>query len=75
MLDSFNIQYVTDEKGNKTAVQIPFQEWVKLCKELATFLEGRKLKSKLKKALKDVQQIQSGKQEKVTLRDFLDKSQ
>ena len=72
MLGSLKIQYVMDENGNKTAVQIPFQEWVKLRKEFATFLEGKKLKSKLKSAFKEVQEMKNGQQSKVTLREFLD---
>ena len=28
-----HIQYLTDEKGGKTAVQIPFQEWLQLIEE------------------------------------------
>jgi len=74
MLKNIHIQYVTDEKGNKTAVLIPLEEWQKIRQELAAFIEYRSLKKKLKSAFKEVTEIQNGEKAKINLNDFLNES-
>ena len=33
---NLHIQYLTDDKGAKTAVQIPFREWTKFIEDYTT---------------------------------------
>lgn len=60
-----NIQYVTDQKGKKMAVQIPIKEWKR-------FLQYERLKKELTSAFKDVRKMQKGEMRKVTMQEFLD---
>ena len=43
------IQYLSDEQGKRTAVQIPIQDWNKLIEESKTFKNSEKDKSSQKK--------------------------
>lgn len=70
-MKDIHIQYVTDEKGNKTAVLIPFEEWKKIKKDLAEFFEYRSLKKRLKTAFKEVKEIRDDRKEKISLNEFL----
>ena len=42
-------QYLSDEQGKRTAVQIPIQDWNKLIEESKTFRNSEKDKSSQKK--------------------------
>lgn len=70
-MKDIHIQYVTNEKGEKTAVLIPLEEWKKIRKDLTEFFEYRSLKKKLKTAFKEVKEIQGDKKRKVSLNEFL----
>jgi len=43
------IQYLSDEQGKRTAVQIPIEDWNKLIEESKTFGNSEKDKSSQKK--------------------------
>ena len=42
-------QYLSDEQGKRTAVQIPIQDWNKFIEESKTFRNSKKDKSSQKK--------------------------
>ena len=71
-MEKMNVEFVIDESGNKKAVLIPFEEWEKFQNELIEFFEYKKLKESLKKAFKEVKQIQSGKLPRRTMQNLLD---
>lgn len=71
MIKNLSIQFVTDRKGNKKAVLIPFEEWQELQKELAELMEYRSLKASLKAAFQQVEEIKKGKSVRKSLKEFL----
>ena len=70
-MTTFHVQYVTNEHGLKTAVQIPLQEWQELLKEYAYFKQYATLKQGLTEAFQEIQEIESGKTSGKTLQEFL----
>ncbi|MCB0520611.1 MAG: hypothetical protein H6577_16250 [Lewinellaceae bacterium] len=66
-----NLQYLTDEHGNKTAVLISIKDWQNMRKDFQEFMEYRNLKKSLTAAFKDVKAMQAGKKGKTSLKDFL----
>jgi hypothetical protein len=52
-----HVRYVTDEKGKKTAVQIPLKQW----QELQKNMKKLELFNELKQAFKEMEQHKSGK--------------
>lgn len=71
MKSNINIQYLTDQDGNKTAVLIPIADWLDLSSNLSEFLEYQSMKSNLTGAFEEVEEMKKGNQEKVLLTDFL----
>jgi len=59
-----NLQYITDEKGQKSAVQLPLKEWERIQKDLD---ELQRLKNKkqffieLSEAIEELNLIREGK--------------
>lgn len=72
MISELNIKFVTDELGNKKAVQIPYEDWLEIEKELTSYFEYQKLKEELTNAFKEVKEIKEGKVKAVSLKEFLD---
>lgn len=71
MQKDFNIQYLTDDKGRKTAVQIPFKEWGALINELNRLKHLNSLKNDLKEGLMDLLAVEKGNSKEISLTDFL----
>jgi uncharacterized radical SAM superfamily protein len=71
MLLPYNIQYLTNESGMKTAVQIPFNQWNDLINEYSRLKELLTLKNDLKLGFSDLMEVEKGKSKEVTLSDFL----
>lgn len=69
-----NLQYLTDESGNKTAVVVPYREWLALNKEHDRLKQLVKIKSNLKSAFVEFENLKNGKEKLITLSDFLDES-
>jgi len=69
-----NIQYITDIKGQKIAVQLPLQDWEKIEKDL---IELKRLRSKklflteLAEAVEEMKQIREGKKQARNADEFL----
>ncbi len=74
MLLPYNIQYLTNESGAKTAVQIPFNQWNDLIKEYSKLKELLALKNDLKLGFSDLIEVEKGKSKEVTLSEFLDEN-
>ncbi len=55
-----NINYLTDSKGNKVAVQVPFKEWSKLIEDYSRLKQYHRLKNNLKKSFREIEEIESG---------------
>ena len=65
------LQYLNDQQGNLTAVQIPIEDWKKLEKRLEKHEQAFQVKEDLTAAFEEVKQMRSGKIPKQTLSDFL----
>lgn len=63
-----NIQLVSNEKGNVTAVQIPLKEW----KEIEKKLEAFKIAESIKAGYLEMQLIEKGELKAPSLKEFLD---
>ena len=71
MTAQFDIQYLTDTKGQKQGVQMSLTEWEKVMAQLRYYEQFLRLKTDLKEAFDDVKAMQEGKVKKQTLSDFL----
>jgi len=61
-----NLQYITDIKGNKSAVQLPIEEWEQIQKDLRELerLRNKKLfMMELAEAVEEMNQIKDGKKQ------------
>lgn len=69
-----HLQYLTDEHGAKTAVQIPLPEWMQFLEEYTHVKQYAALKSGLAEAFQDVREIETGNVAYMTLQEFLHES-
>lgn len=69
---NIHLQYLSNEKGTKTAVLIPYKEWEVLKKDYIKLKQYRALKKELKEAFLDIKEIEKGKSKEITLSEFLD---
>jgi len=74
MYQAFNVQYLTNEQGVKTAVMIPINEWSSLMKDYLKLKQTITLKKELKSGLKELIEINEGKKREVTLIEFLNEN-
>lgn len=65
------LQYLNDQKGNLTAVQIPIEDWKKLEKKIKKYEQAFQVKEDLIAAFEEVKQMRNGKIPKQTLSEFL----
>jgi hypothetical protein len=66
-----NVQYVVDEKGSHTAVQVPIGEWRAQQRKLKKLQQLTQIRKDLKEAFKEMDEIRRGKRKGTTLREFL----
>lgn len=66
-----NIQYLTDEQGERTAVVVDIKAWNDLQLELKILRQQNDLKTSLSTALQEVQDWKQGKKQLRTLEQFL----
>lgn len=62
-----NINYLTDDSGNKVAVQIPFREWSELMADYKRLNQYYILKRKLNKSFREIEKIEKGDKKPVSL--------
>ncbi|PIE87994.1 MAG: hypothetical protein CSA04_04140 [Bacteroidetes bacterium] len=70
-----NLQYITDGKGHKNAVQLPMKEWEKIQKDLEELgrLRNKKLfLSELAEAVAEVKLVKEGKLKARDAQDLID---
>ena len=67
-----SIQYLNDQDGNISAVQIPWADWEKITLTMKKYKQALKLKSDLAEAFGEVRKIQAGEIEKQTLSELID---
>jgi hypothetical protein len=69
-----NLQYITDTKGHKNAVQLPMKDWEQIQKDLKELEELRDKKAfmaDLKEAIEEVKLAKEGKIKLQSAKDFL----
>ena len=69
------VQYLTNEKGEKTSVLVPYKEWDTLNKErehLKHKLEEAELSLRYKQAFEDAKLFEQGKLETYPIADLFD---
>jgi hypothetical protein len=69
-----DLQYITDTKGRKSAVQLPMKEWKQIQKDLGELERLRNKKqfmAELAEAVEEMKQIKEGKSPARNAEDFL----
>ena len=69
-----DLQYITDTKGHKSAVQLPLKDWEKIQKDLIELerLRNKKLFfTELAEAVEEMKLIKEGKKQARNAEDFL----
>jgi len=66
-----SIQYLNDQRGNISAVQLPVSDWNILVEKVKKYEQILKVKSDLQTAFSEVKKIREGKIKKQSLSDFL----
>jgi hypothetical protein len=69
-----NINYLTDNSGNKVAVQIPFKEWSELIEDYNRLKQYYQLKEIFKESFREIEAIEKGEKSTPSLSEFLDES-
>lgn len=71
MTKNLDIQYVTDNEGNKTAVLISIEDWQLISGEITEYLEYQSLKNSLIESFEEVEELKKQEIEQVSLSTFL----
>ncbi len=69
-----NLQYITDTKGHKSAVQLPLKDWEQIQRDLEELNRLRNKKifmTELSEAVEEMKLIKEGKKEARNADDFL----
>jgi PHD/YefM family antitoxin component YafN of YafNO toxin-antitoxin module len=69
-----NLQYITDTKGRKNAVQLPLKEWEQIQKDLEELDRLRNKKffmAELAEAVEEMKLIMEGKKQAHNAEDFI----
>jgi PHD/YefM family antitoxin component YafN of YafNO toxin-antitoxin module len=69
-----NLQYITDTKGHKSAVQLPLKDWEQIQNDLGELerLRNKKLfMTELAEAVEEMKQIKAGKKQARNAEDFI----
>lgn len=69
------LQYITDTRGNKSAVQLPMKDWEQIQKDLGELKRLRNKKlflTELAEAVEEMKLIKEGKKQARNAEDFLD---
>lgn len=71
-MTSLSLTYITDEAGQRQAVQIPYDQWLVLQKELQGYMQEAEMRKSLTEAFRDIADMEAGHKPKVSLEEFLD---
>jgi len=69
-----NLQYITDTRGHKSAVQLPMEDWNQIQKDLGELKQLRNKKvfmTELAEAVEELKQIKEGKIQARNAEDLL----
>lgn len=69
-----DLQYITDKKGHKNAVQLPMKDWEKIQKDLGELERLRNKKqfmAELAEAVEEMKLVMEGKAQARNAEDFL----
>jgi hypothetical protein len=66
------LQYITDQNGRKSAVQLPMNEWLKIQKELKELERLRDKKTFLYDLKESVEEVKLAKEGKIKLQSAKD---
>lgn len=69
-----NVQYITDTRGHKSAVQLPMKDWNQIQKDLGELEQLRNKKvfmTELAEAVEELKQIKEGKIQARNAEDLL----
>ena len=69
-----NLQYIIDEKGHKSAVQLPLKDWKRIQKDLNELQRLKKKKHfflELNEAIEELNLISKGKSSARSAEDFI----
>lgn len=66
-----HVSYLTNSKGKKVAVQIPFNEWTELIGDYERLRQSDVLRNDLVESFREIEKIEKGEQTVSTLSDFL----
>lgn len=69
-----NINYLTDNSGNKVAVQIPLNQWSELMDDYNRLKQYYDLKEILTESFREIEEIEKGAKSAPSLSEFLDES-
>ena len=67
-----NIKYITDEKGKRKEVILPFQIWKDVTDELEALREKHQILTGLQESCRDVKRQKKGEVKEQSLEGFLD---
>ncbi|MGB0932059.1 MAG: hypothetical protein ACPGVB_14845 [Chitinophagales bacterium] len=70
MVNTIDVQYVTDTTDKQTAVLVPIETWKEISERLPTLLQYITLRESLMEGFKEVRRIQRGEQEAMSLEEF-----
>ena len=73
-MNAMNLQYITDGKGHKNAIQLSMRDWEQIQKDLEELdrLRNKKLfMTELAEAVEEMKQIMEGKKQARNAEDFL----
>jgi hypothetical protein len=71
---SDHIQIYTDEKGNKTSVLIPYEDWIKLNAELRSLQNKLKIFSDIREGMREIKEAKNKGKKLQNLSDFINGS-
>jgi len=67
-----DVKYITDEKGKRKEVILPFQIWKDITNELEALREKHQILTGLQQSCRDVKRQKKGEVEEQSLEGFLD---
>lgn len=62
VVQNLEIQYLTDKSGNKTAIQIAYEDWIEIEKKLKEYVKYQNLKEGLLDSFREVKRLKQHKE-------------
>lgn len=68
----FNVQYITNQLGEKQAVIVPIEDWLSLQKQLESLQKHTLLYDDISESMREAIQMEKSEESPQTLMQFLD---